>query len=94
MDIRREIIENGKYNRLWMAVCLAGVLIMIVGMFGVIGLIGVPASGAVFAIGVTFIVFPAAIIFYNSYRLGLFSDTDVDVQTENKKRVSHHKRKK
>ncbi|MGI5964481.1 MAG: hypothetical protein ACOX8L_01320 [Candidatus Methanomethylophilaceae archaeon] len=94
MDFRRGIIENGKYAVIWTVMCLAGIIVMLTGTFGVIGLAGIPASGSLFAAGAVMIVFSAAIIFYNSHRLGLLGGNAAEVPAENKKRISHHKRKK
>ncbi len=62
------------YNWLWAGLNIIGIIIAIVGMFGVIGLLSFNGAMVVFSLGTTMILLSLVIIFYKAFKLGILRD--------------------
>ncbi len=64
------------YNWLWAGLNIVGIILTIVGMFGVIGILNFEMSMVVFSLGTAMILFSLVIIFYKASKLGLLNEPD------------------
>ncbi|HKM13893.1 MAG TPA: hypothetical protein VJY42_03145 [Candidatus Methanomethylophilaceae archaeon] len=64
------------YNWLWAGLNIIGIILAVVGMFGVIGILNLNGSMVIFSLGTTLILLSIAIIFYNAFKLGLLKEPD------------------
>ena len=59
------------YNWLWASLNIIGIILTVVGMFGVIGILDFERAMVVFSLGTTIILLSLIIIFYDAFKLGL-----------------------
>lgn len=64
------------YNWLWASLNIVGIILTVVGMFGVIGILTFEGAMVVFSLGTTIILLSIVIIFYNAFKLGLLKEPD------------------
>jgi predicted RND superfamily exporter protein len=64
------------YNWLWASLNIIGIILTVVGMFGVIGILSFEGSMAVFILGTLMILVSIVIVFYNAFKLGMFKEPD------------------
>ncbi len=64
------------YNWLWASLNIIGIILTVIGMFGVIGILDFQGSMVVFSLGTAMILLSIGIIFYKASKLGLLKEPD------------------